>query len=537
MKNKNVIIGITVALMVFVVAVAMIISDNDDIEKFSSNIYNNRSKTFRIISSQENKPLQEVIEKYADQKKYNLTFEYAGTLDIIHDINTYSEEYDAIWISNSIWNYMVSSEVKISNSKCTSINPVIFAVKKSKAQELGFVDKEIYTKDIVDSISSGKLKFTMPNPTSTNSGASAYLGLLSTLAGNPEVLKDENLKDENLKEQLKSLFSGLERSSGSEDFLEELILNNNDYEAVVTYESSIININKKLVAKGEEPLYALYPVDGVSISDSPFAYIDNKNANKKEIFEDIQNYILSDEGQKLLQEKGKRTWYGGISNNIDKTVFNPDWGIDTSKYISPIKYPSTTVIKSALNLYQTQLKKPTHVVFCLDYSGSMAGEGIRELKDAMNYILTDEAANDFMQFSENDIIEVIPFSSYVGDPWITKNGTETQMLLDNIERNRVDGATAIYPASMKALEELKNEDLDKYNVSVVLMTDGDNNVGTFGELRNYYERTNKKIPIYSIMFGDANDQELSSIAKLTNGKVFDGKQDLVKAFKEVRGYN
>ena len=49
-------------------------------------------------------------------------------------------------------------------------------------------------------------------------------------------------------------------------------------------ESSIININKQLEKENRETLYALYPIDGVSISDSPLAYIDNGNDNKKEIF-------------------------------------------------------------------------------------------------------------------------------------------------------------------------------------------------------------------------------------------------------------
>ena len=39
------------------------------------------------------------------------------------------------------------------------------------------------------------------------------------------------------------------------------------------------------------------------------------------------------------------------------------------------------------------------------------------------------------------------------------------------------------------------------------------------------------------MFGSASDYQLNDIAKLSNAKVFDGKSDLVRAFKEVRGYN
>ena len=122
----------------------------------------------------------------------------------------------------------------------------------------------------------------------------------------------------------------------------------------MTYESSIININKKLVKEKKEPLYAIYPVDGVSISDSPLAFIDNKNDKKKEEFDKLQSYILSDDGQKLLAKYARRTWYGGTKADVDQKVFNKDWGIDTTKYISPVKYPSTSVIKKALLMYQTE---------------------------------------------------------------------------------------------------------------------------------------------------------------------------------------
>ena len=538
--KKTLPVGLFWAMLIFIIiCVTMFGSDNkknktQDTSKQESSVVVDDSK-FRIIASQENKGMEEVITNYAKNKGYDIQFEYAGSLEIMQKLNK-GEKYDAVWLSNSIWGYMLDSSVKMTNSKCTNISPVIFGIKKSKAEELGFVGKTVYTKDVVKAIQDGKLKFSMSNPTVTNSGASAYLGMLSTLAGNPEVLTKEHLENEELKNNLKTLFSGMERSSGDEEFLEELFLNGK-YEAVVAYESSIIDINKKLQEKGEETLYAIYPVDGVSISDSPFAYIDNKNKDKKNIFEDIQAYILSNEGQKLLQQKGKRTWYGGTNENVDKTIFNPDWGIDTNKYISPIKYPSTEVIKLALNLYQTELRKPVHVVFCLDYSGSMAGAGEEQLKSAMDYILTEKASNDFIQFAEGDKIDVIPFNGKVGETWSTTNGTQTAELLDKINKNDSVGTTALHLACAKAVEVLNDEDMNKYNVSVVLMTDGQGNVGTFKMLENSYKQINKTIPIYSIMFGSAMESQLKEIAQMSNGKVFDGKNDLVKAFKEVRGYN
>ncbi len=537
MKEKNGVYLSLFFIIIFVIAVIMIAAETPNVyNSFKQENIKNTDKTFKILSSQENQPLEEIINNFAEENGYDISIEYAGTLDIIQTINENSEDYDAVWTSNSIWNYMINSDIKTSESKCTSINPVVFAVKKSKAQELGFIGRDVYTKDILNAISQGKLKFSMSNPTSTNSGASAYLGLLATLAGKPEVLTEEMLEDAKLKENLKTFFSALERSSGSEDFLEELLLKE-DYEAVFTYESSIININKKLESQNKEVFYAIYPIDGVSVSDSPITYIDHNNTKKKEIFEDMQTYILSNEGQELLQQKGKRTWYGGISETADKTIFNPDWGIDTTKYISPVKYPSTAVIKKALNLYQTQLRKPIHVVFCLDYSGSMYGNGIKELREAMDYILTEKAANDFIQFSEEDKIDIIPFSGQVGSPWSTLNGTQTELLLTKINENDPGGTTAIYPAAIEALKLLQNEDTDKYNLSIILMTDGLNNVGSFNELSYAYSNSKNKVPIYSIMFGDASSYELEDIADLTNAKVFDGKESLVKAFKEVRGYN
>ena len=537
-KADLIVTGVIVIIILIIIGsvVTNLLENSGLLDDKKNNITNTFTKnTFNIIASQENKDLEEVIQNYAKTKKYNVNIEYAGTLDIMDKLNS-GEKYDAVWISNSIWLYMLDSNVKVSNSKYTSINPIVFGIKKSKAKELGFTDKTVKTKDIVNAISNGKLKFSMSNPTSTNSGASAYLGFLYTLAGNPEVLKKENLQNEKLTKNLTTLFTGLERSSGSEDFLEELFLNGN-YEAVVTYESSIININKKLQQQGKETLYAIYPVDGVSISDSPFAYIDNKDESAKEIFLDLQSYILSNEGQKLLQEKGRRTWYGGVNSNVDKSIFNPDWGIDTTKYISPVKYPSTEVIKLALNLYQTELRKPVHVVFCLDYSGSMIGTGYRELMNAMNYILSDEAASDFLQFSKKDKIDIIPFNATVMKSYSTDNGAETEQLLKNIKKILPNGTTALYPAVIEALMKLNQEDMEKYNVSIIAMTDGQANVGTFSELKTMYNRNGKSIPIYSIMFESAMERQLQDMATLSNGKVFDGKKDLKKAFKEVRGYN
>ena len=312
-----------------------------------------------------------------------------------------------------------------------------------------------------------------------------------------------------------------------------------NYNAMINYESSLIELNKKLVSENKEPLYLIYPSDGVAINDMPFSYINNdsKDDYTKEKFNKIQNYLRSDEVTRILEEKGYRSWFGGIKKDTDENTFNKDWGIDTTKYLKDIKYPSKTVMTEALNLYIEMLRKPTHVVFCLDISGSMTGSGLEELQEAMNYILDyDKASIDKIQFSDTDKITVITFNGEVDKIYDTKLGNNTKDVIKIIDNLETQGTTNIYDPSIEALKILE-KDTDDYTKTVILMTDGASNAGSFKELKKYYEKTNKTIPIYSITFGSSREDQLEEIADLTNGKIFDGKKGLTRAFKEVRSYN
>ena len=147
MKNKEKTKSLIVTFVVLLILGYMTISMLSD-TKPKSNTTNHRSSenTFYILVSQENKTAQNIIEKYANDKGYKVEFEYQGTLEIMNTLNTNSSNYDAVWLSNSIWGYMLNNSVSLANSKCTSINPVIFGIKKSKAEELGFVGKRFILK-------------------------------------------------------------------------------------------------------------------------------------------------------------------------------------------------------------------------------------------------------------------------------------------------------------------------------------------------------------------------------------------------------
>ena len=513
-KNSKKILYVVIFLLVLSL-ISIIASNKDNL---------NNSESLNILSSYDNADLEDNIKNYVKKNNIKVKFTYMGDLDIIDEINNYSSNYDCVWIANSMWLYMLDNPYLVSESKSISISPVVFGVKKSKVSELNLKNGNISNSDILNLIKENKLKYIMPSVTKTNTGATAYMGFLNAIAGNPEVLTEKHLENANLIKDLTDLFKGVERVSGDETFLKEMFLNNDEYEAVIADEASLININTMLKNKKKEELYLIYPIDGVAINDSAFAFIDNKK-NKKETFLKLQTYLLSDKFQETLKEKGRRTWYGGTNDKVNEKVFNPDWGIDTKKYLNVTKFPSKKVMTEAINLYIETLRKPTHTVFCLDYSGSM--------NDILNY---NEASTDKLQFSKNDKITIILFSSKINGIYNTMSGYETGNLIKEIENGYVGGGTALYKAIIEGLNIL-NQENDNYNKTIIAMTDGIINIGNYNELSSYYKKINKEIPVYSITFGSASEKELKRIAKLTNAKVFDGKTSLLNAFKEVRGYN
>jgi Ca-activated chloride channel homolog len=89
-----------------------------------------------------------------------------------------------------------------------------------------------------------------------------------------------------------------------------------------------------LLKQGKEPLYLIYPSDGLVIADSQLGYVNNENADKEKFFKELQQYLLSEKVQKELLQMGRRTGFAGEMDNAPGDVFNPDWGIDTMHILS-----------------------------------------------------------------------------------------------------------------------------------------------------------------------------------------------------------
>lgn len=242
-----------------------------------------RKETIRILSGSENKVLENILAECSKETGVEIEMTYKGSVDIMNTLKDGATEYDAVWPASSLWISLGDTQHLVKYDTSVSISPVVFGIGSSLAKKLGFVDHEVSVSDILDAISQKKLTFCMTSAMQSNSGASAYIGFLYALLGKTEALTEDDLDQKQLKEDISSLLSGVDRSSGSSDWLKEMFLAG-DFDAMVNYECLIIDANKQLEKEGRETLYVVYPYDGLSIADSPLGYVDHGNEDKQEAF-------------------------------------------------------------------------------------------------------------------------------------------------------------------------------------------------------------------------------------------------------------
>ncbi len=479
-------------------------------------------REFHLLTTPENELLIKYVEDYCNQEKVDLSVTYMGDIDAINELSANSADYDAVWLSNSMWLYRLDQSVSVTDSKSTGIVPIVVGIKP-----------ELYSESIRtmnDLIQLGG-KFGIPSITRSDAGASSYLGIYYSLSGSPRILTMDQAKNQEIRDQIYSYMQdNSEIYSTYEDLIQLVQAGENGY--YYGYESEFIRLNREYGTT----LKLLYLEDGVPLADKPFAYVDNKDSKTKEIFLDIQNYLLKNSTQKEMCQEGIRTGYGGQVPYAAPEVFNADWGIDTQKYLAPMNYPSKEVTTELLNFYTAGISKPANYIFCLDFSGSMEGEGHEDMVKAMTTLFDNEIASKyFIQMKETDRVTLILFNSYANTGVSISYG-DFGFIPGELKSIKPEGGTNIY----KALDEATKHVIpfsSGYSNYVVLLTDGQSKEDDKNTFIKKYNGLEEQFPIYSITMGDADEKQLESLAELSGGKIFNGKKDLVSAFKTLRGYN
>ena len=500
---------------------------------------------FHMIVASENQPFEFMLTDYAKSQGVDLQITYSGSVDVMRELDKGDQSaYDGVWPSNSIWITLGDSHHVVKHQASVMRSPVVLGVKQSVAQRLGWIGRDVTVDDILTAAEAGNLRFMTTSATQSNSGSSAYLGFLYAFAGHPEVLTSANLHDPAVQAKIKRILGAVNRSAGSSGWLKDLFLQHYDsYDAMVNYEAVAIEANQQLTKENREPLYVVYPVDGLAIADYPLGYIDKGDSAKEAFFLKLEQYLLAPDAQAQFLQSGRRTGALGVNPAAaNRQVFNPAWGIDTQKVLTPIRYPPPDVILEALSLYQTTLRKPSLTVFALDFSGSMAGQRESDLKSAMALLLDQDVAKNYLlQASADDVTVVVTFSDHVMTERtvVGNDPTALRRLLSQVQQQSPSGGTDIYTPIMRGYSIIQERGYANYAPSIILMTDGQSNTGA--SLSDLNQQLTKQgiegVPVYAIQFGEASPDQLNKIATLTSGRVFDGRTDLIGAFREAKGYN
>ena len=503
-----------------------------------------------IVSGSENRALEPLILDWAAQNNVAPTITYLGSVDISREIAKGAEAaYDAVWPAHSLWLQLGDTQKVIKHPQSILRSPVVLGLRKPIAESLGWAGRDDVTIQMIEqAAAAGKFRLAMTSATQSNSGASAYFGFLYAMAGSPDVLTLDILADPTLQDRVRSFLATVDRSSGSSGWLKDALVANPDaYDAMFNYESTILEANQALTAAGQDPLFIIYPANGLSVADSPLAYVSKGDAAKEAAFLSLQEFLLSPETQKTLSGLGRRSGLIGMdAEGAGPAVWRSDWGADLTRAIAPIPTPDAGVIAEALRLYQTELRKPSLTVWLLDVSGSMEGQPMEEMKQAMRLLLDKKAAAvNLLQPSRRDVAIILPFSDTTLSPIIVSGDADAVLAdaLRQVNALEAGGGTDLYLALDQALDLLQAYEDDgtlrNYLPAIVAMTDGASDIDNRGGfLADVATRSfGREVPIHAIAFGDADEDQLQALTDGSIGRLFQSDGGLAEALRQAKGYN
>ncbi len=438
---------------------------------------------------------------------------------------------------------MFDTARRVKSVKSIAQMPVILGVRRSKAQALGWIGAKVTTRDILAAVEGGRLKFLMTSATQSNSGAAAYLAMLAAGIGKPDLIEAGDLDKSEVLATVRGLLRGVERSSGSSGWLADLYREGErtgaHYEAIWNYEAVIKETNDKLIADRKEPLYAIYPEDGVSVGDSPLGFVDRGRGKEVEsFFNDLQAFLLKSETQARIAATGPAasSWAAPPRSRPTRPPISTP-----AAPLTVVRPPEPAVIQKALALYQEALRRPSLTALCLDVSGSMQGQ--RRAAAARSDAVPADAGADprsagAMVEGGPDHRAAVQRSRAVDRDGKRRREPRRPTLLAKTLQLRAEGGTDFYTCGARALAAMKPFlDRERHLPAIVIMTDGKSQ-GAMSTFEQAWRADGHRVPVFGVTFGDSADRsQLDNLAQVTGGRVFDGTKSLTQAFRAVRGYN
>ncbi|MFF3324582.1 substrate-binding domain-containing protein [Streptomyces sp. NPDC002889] len=483
--------------------------------------------TLRVLASSELQDMRPVLDAAREATGIGVEATWSGTLDAVEQIASGKADgvYDAVWLSsNDYLRLRPGVGSRISSETPIMTSPVALGVRTQTVRRLGWQPDDVTWTQVHRAVADGRLTYGMTDPVRSNSGFSALISVASGLSGAQSALTDADVRTATPK--LKEFFAGQQLTSGSSGWLATAYARRTSVDALVNYESVLLSMNRDSRAG----LTVIRPKDGVVTADYPFTLLTSATSQARAAGRSLTTYLREAEAQRAITGKTlRRPVVAGV---------RPAAALAAGTR-RELPFPGTrSVADGLLEAYDNRLRRPSRTVYVLDTSGSMEGERLQRLKDALTELTED--------FRDREEVTLMPFGSAVKrvrTHTVDPDGPDAALRAIRADAAALsaEGETAIFSSLQDAYEHLGRADSTKTFTSIVLMTDGENTTGARpAAFDAYYGRLpagRRHTPVFPILFGDSDRAELEHIATLTGGRLFDAtKGSLDGAFEEIRGY-
>jgi Ca-activated chloride channel family protein len=494
------------------------------------------SSALQVLAGSELKDIEPLLPDLEKATGYRLHLNYVGSLDGAERIAG-GDRTPLAWFSSAKYlTLLQGGSGRIAAQQKIMLSPVVLGVKHGVAQRFGWTGNPNVTwADIAARAKAGQLHFGMANPAASNSGFVALVGVAEAFARSGAALDAGTIDAA----ALKDFFSGQALTAGSSGFLADSYVRSQDgLDGMINYESILLSLNQGTLLR--DKLDLVYPKDGIATADYPLVLLDR---SRRDAFDRISAWLRRPEIQtRIMQTTSRRPALPEVK---------PDSRFP-SQVLVELPFPgSLEVVNRLVAVYLDQARPAAHAIFALDTSGSMEGGRIDSLKRALvNLTGADTSiSGQFARFRQREEITIILFNNsvYQTRDFTVADTSATSADLTAIRSYvngfRAGGGTAIYDAAYAAYQQaaaaMQREPDRLY--SIVLMTDGENNVGRDGSrfLADYRQlpANVRAVKTFAVLFGEASPAELQQVADATGGRVFDSRStSLSQAFKEIRGY-
>ncbi|MFD3519623.1 extracellular solute-binding protein [Streptomyces sp. NPDC058653] len=490
------------------------------------------ARTLRVLASSELSDMKPVLDAAREATGITVSPTYVGTLDGAELVSSGKADgkYDAVWLSSNDYLRLDPSVVpRISSETPVMTSPVALGVKAETVSRLGWNPSTVTWSQVHRAVADGKLTYGMTDPERSNSGFAALVSVTSGLSGAQAALTEGQIREAT--PRLREFFAGQELTSGSSGWLASAYERRGTVDAMVNYESVLLSLNRDEGGDAGSRLTVIRPKDGVVTADYPFTLLTSADEGAREAGRELTEYLRGPEAQQAITT---RTLRRPVVTSVKPA---PGIGREGRR---ELPFPgSRSVADGLLDAYENELRRPSRTVYVLDTSGSMDGDRLARLKSALGELTGD--------FREREEVTLMPFGSAVkqirtrtidpGDP-----SAAVAALDADIAALSAQGDTAIYSSLKEAYGVIgAPRNSGPSFTSIVLMTDGENTAGDAASGFDSFYRAlpagQRRTPVFPILFGDSDRRELTDIATLTGGRLFDAnKGSLDGAFEEIRGY-